>query len=194
MESLAQSTGRTGIIKGVLSTFSKERAISSHQIRRASVSNELAYRYFKSGWLKRLERGVFVFSWESSTKMGACNFWRNDIWISISGENSSFMAGIDPQLPFSMIPTLESKDVKIPVWFRKRCPCLYTSRQLFEEPITQTTAASNLSDKHGNVPVSEPEDLTGITQRSGDSSGCGARGIFLGWIRYERRESHQFIP
>jgi hypothetical protein len=153
------SSRRTGIIKGVLSTFSKEKPISSLQLRQAGVSNELAYRYVKSGWLKRFERGTFGFMGDELNQVGSLEFLAERYpGLHIGGKTALAWRGLLHNVPFQETLCLWGpKDVRIPAWFRERFPCRYTSRLLFEEPITQTTAISNLPDKHGDVPVSEPE-------------------------------------
>jgi hypothetical protein len=153
------SSERAGIIKGVISTFSKERPISSLELRRAKVSNELAYRYVKSGWLKRLERGTFAFAAAELSQDGSLEFLAERYpGLHIGGKTALSWRGLIHNVPFQETLFLWGpKDVRIPAWFQDRFPCRYTSRQLFEEPITQTTAISNLPDKHGEVPVSEPE-------------------------------------
>lgn len=153
------SSERSGIIKVVLSTFSKERPISSFQLRRAGVSNELAYRYVKSGWLNRLERGVFVFPGGELNQDGSLEFLAGRYpGLHIGGKTALSWRGLLHNVPFQETLCLWGpKDVRIPAWFRERFPCRYTSRQLFDEPSDQPTAISRVPDKHGQVPVSEPE-------------------------------------
>ncbi len=185
------SSKRLGIIKSVIATFSKERPLSSLELRRAGVSRELAYYYVKSGWLKRLERGAFALEGGELSQDGCLEFLNTRFpGLHIGGKTALSWRGLIHNVPFQETLCLWGpKGGRIPVWFRDRFPCRYTSRQLFEQPIMQTTAISSLPDKHGKVTVSEPERaLLELLSEVGTHQEVGeARNIMelLGSIRPE---------
>lgn len=153
------TSGRTGIIKGVVATFPKERPISSRQLRQAGVSNELARLYVESGWLQRFERGTFGFTGAELSQDGSLEFLAARYpGLHVGGKTALSWRGSLHNVPFQETLCLWGpRNVRIPAWFQERFPCRYTSRQLFGAELPPTTGISCLSAKHGAVPISEPE-------------------------------------
>ena len=151
------SSVRSSIIKGLQSGFQRGRPLHTSDLRRARVSNALAYRYVQHGWMEKLGRGTFMFAGDELQRDSSLGYLAERFpGLHIGGKTALALRGKTHNILFRETLTLWGpKNVRLPEWFVKRFASRYTSRELFSDELTQGFCLSPLQGE--GVPVSEPE-------------------------------------
>ena len=150
------SSVRSSIIKGLQAGFQRGRPLHTSDLRRARVSNELAYRYVQHGWLEKLGRGTFMFAGDELQREACLGYLAERLpGLHVGGKTALALRGKTQNILFRETLTLWGpKNVRLPEWFAKRFASRYTSRELFSDELTVGFGLSSLQGE--GVPVSEP--------------------------------------
>ncbi len=122
------------------------------------VSNYLAVHYARSGWLRRLARGVY------SRPHDELELYPSLIALEsmhpglhVGGKSALDWQGVRQYV--NQEPRLRlygHQSGKLPVWFRSRFPATYHRKQLFDEPENELLHVKRLNGEHTPL-VSAPE-------------------------------------
>lgn len=134
--------------------------IGSKRLQAAGISNGLAAKYVKSGWLQRLDRGVYLFAWDVLDPDKALRFLEDRIsGIRIAAKSALARHGYCQQVAFGgeTIVWADERAV-LPAWARQApCRFRFSVRQLFAAEVPMGERVSRLPDTPEGPLVSQPE-------------------------------------
>jgi hypothetical protein len=105
--------------------------------RSKGVSSALAWYYLKTGWLTRLERGVFMFPNDELQRDACLKFIAKRIpGLHVGGKTALAWRGFRHNVPWREQLILWG-DVRrdLPEWFTGRFPSRYVSKALFSDKL-----------------------------------------------------------
>jgi hypothetical protein len=123
------------------------------------VSAFLAAKHARSGWLKRLEQGVYAFAGDTLNRDQCLLFLQGQIsGLHVAGKTALAWQGVRHNLSLREHLVLwgNSKRAKLPPWFVEQFPASYRSTTLFASKATSTGIGTPLGLLEG-VRVSVPE-------------------------------------
>ena len=133
--------------------------IESAQLATLGISAALAHHYLKSGWLRRLGRGVFQFP-NDELRTGAClkNLERQIQGFHVGGKTALAWRGVRHNIAAREPLWLSGRQtVRLPEWFTDRVSARYTTRTPFDSDLPDEAGLEPLPDQPEGVRVSVPE-------------------------------------
>ena len=133
--------------------------MDSARLKEIGVSPALASYYVRTGWLKRLGRGVFMFpndelALTASLKVLA----RGTPGLHVGGKTALAWRGIRHNVGPREKLTLWGRESRpLPAWFRERFPARYVARKLFDPMLSSEFGLQTLPEAPGGALVSVPE-------------------------------------
>lgn len=133
--------------------------VTSAELDSLGVSADLAVHYARSGWLKRLGRGVYVrpdmpLDLHASLKL----LERRVTGLHVGGKTALDWHGIRHNVTVHPFLRLYGWDnAVLPSWFTKAFPGRYKRLRLFDEPVGTPRRVSPLRRQSGTPLVSDPE-------------------------------------
>ena len=142
---------QTGIPRGV--PFDIQAAKSK------GVSSALAWHYLKSGWLTRLERGVFMFPNDELQRDACLKFVAKRVsGLHVGGKTALAWRGVRHNLsPREQLILWGGVRRSLPEWFTSRFPCRYVSKSLFSIKLPAGFGLQPLPETPDGPLVSVPE-------------------------------------
>lgn len=123
------------------------------------ISADLAVHYVRSGWLKRLSRGVYCRPGENLTLHASLQLLQRQFdGLHVGGKSALDWHGVRQYL--SQQPVLHLygwRSGRLPEWFTKRFPADYHRKRLFDEPPGTPLHVATFEKRDGAPRVSAPE-------------------------------------
>lgn len=134
----------------------------------------MAHHYVKTGWLTRLERGVFMFANDELRRDDSLEFLEKSVpGLHVGGKTALAWRGVRHNLSARELLILWG-DVRrqLPEWFTSRFPCRYVSKRLFSEGLPEGFGLQPLPENPDGPQVSVPERaLLELLSETGVSQG-----------------------
>jgi Transcriptional regulator, AbiEi antitoxin, Type IV TA system/Transcriptional regulator, AbiEi antitoxin N-terminal domain len=127
--------------------------------RSKGVSSALAWQYVHSGWLQRLERGVFMFPNDNLQRDPSLKFLAKRLpGFHVGGKTALAWRGIRHYLaPREHLILWGEEYGKLPEWFTSRFPSRYVAKRLFSKELPSGYACQPLPESPDGPMVSTPE-------------------------------------
>ena len=147
------------LIKTLRQKLDAGAPFSSQQLREAGVSNALAAKYVHSGWLERLDRGVYKFAGDPLERDPSFRFLEGRLdGLHVAGKSALARHGYMYHLAFNEVTRLwgESR-AQLPDWVRERFDVQFYVRHLFGVSLPFEGRVCRLPDAPEGPLVSQPE-------------------------------------
>jgi hypothetical protein len=149
---------RKNLNKRLQRAFPRGVPFDSRALAKLGIYPALVYHYLKSGWLERLERGVFMFPNDTLRQEDCLKFLSGRVPdFHVGGKTALAWRGIRHNLPASEPLLLWGKRANLPGWFRKRFLSRYTVRNPFSSKLPKNFGLQPLPETPDGVLVSVPE-------------------------------------
>jgi len=146
---------RHSLIKRLHTDMRRGQPFDMTGLNALGITPQLAARYAKHGWLRRLGQGVYAFPGDELSRDGCVRFLQQRVdGLHIGGKSALAMHAVRHNL--AMRDTLilwGDRRFSLPDWFTTRFPSRYLSATLFEWP-DATLGAETLS-----TPAGAPDEL-----------------------------------
>ncbi len=145
-------------IKSLLS-LPRGTPLSTEALKASGISTALGSYYAKSGWLLRLERGVFMFPGDELKRDVTLSFMATRVpGLHAGGKTALAWWGVRHNLPIrEQLCLWGDRPTKLPDWFLSRFPARYVSRHLFGAKLPRQFALLHLPETPDGPLVAEPE-------------------------------------
>jgi hypothetical protein len=122
--------------------------LDSRKLESLEVSRALAYEYVKSGWLKKLGRGVFMFAGDELKLNETLAFLEPRIpGLHVAAKTALAWHGFRHNLAAKETTILWGNDRFIlPEWFQDRFPSRYSSAKLFDDHLPADTGIAPMPE------------------------------------------------
>ena len=127
--------------------------------RSKGVSSALAWHYLKSGWLLRLERGVFMFPNDELQRDACLKFLAHRMpGLHVGGKTALARRGVSHNLASrEQLILWGNGHRKLPQWFTSRFPCRYVAKNFFSDNLPAGYGIQPLPEAPTGPLVSVPE-------------------------------------
>ena len=152
-------SGNKNPLKNLQTGLPRGSPIDIESARSVGVSSALAWHYLQSGWLLRLERGVFMFPNDQLQRDPCLKFLAKRIpELHVGGKTALAWRGFRHNLS-SREHLVVWGDVRrsLPDWFVSRFPCRYVSKNLFSKDLPPAFGLQSLPENPDGPLVSVPE-------------------------------------
>jgi hypothetical protein len=144
-------------IKSLLS-MPRGAPLSTAALKASGISTALGSYYAKSGWLTRLERGVFMLPGDELKRDTTLAFLATRVpGLHVGGKTALAWWGVRHNLPVREQLCLWGDPTKLPGWFTERFPSRYVSRHLFGAKLPRQFALLHLPETPDGPLVAAPE-------------------------------------
>lgn len=147
------------LIKSLRSKLAAGAPFTSGDLREAGVSNALAARYVRSGWLERLDRGVYQFAGDRLDRDRTLHFLEDRVsGLRVAGKTALARHGYLQNVAFreTTIVWAEGR-ARLPEWAQERFNLRFCVRNLFEGNLAFRGRVCRLPDMEEGPWVSVPE-------------------------------------
>lgn len=179
--------GVRNLIKTLRLKLDAGAPFSIRQLREVGVSNALAAKYVQSGWLERLDRGVYQFAGDVLDRDRTLRFLEAQIaGLHVAGKSALARHGYRHNLAFDEVTNLWAEDrAQLPDWVRARFGLRFSVRHLFVETLPFEKRVCRLPDAPDGPLVSQPEPaLLEMLSEVGVTEGLEeSRQIMEGMVR-----------
>lgn len=147
------------LIQSLRAKLASGAPFGSHALREAGVSNALAAKYVQSGWLERLDRGVYQFAGESLEQERTLRFLEGRVpGLHVAGKSALARHGYRHNLALDESTLIWGEGrASLPVWVKGRFRLRFATRHLFEDSLPLEDRVSRLPDALKGPLVSLPE-------------------------------------
>jgi len=152
-------TARKNLIKDLQTGIPRGVPFDIQAAKSKAVSSALMWHYLKSGWLTRLERGVFMFPNDELQRDACLKFVAKRFsGLHVGGKTALAWRGVRHNLSQREHLILWG-DVRrsLPEWFTSRFPCRYVSKALFSKKLSAGFGLQPLPETPDGPLVSVPE-------------------------------------
>ena len=152
------STNQSSSIKA-LALLPHGEPLDTARLKEIGVSSALASYYVRTGWLKRLGRGVFMFPNDELGLAASLKVLARDVpGLHVGGKTALAWRGIRHNVGPRESLTLWGRESRsLPEWFRQRFPSRYVARQLFDPILASEFGLQTLPDAPNGALVSVPD-------------------------------------
>jgi hypothetical protein len=147
------------LIKSLRQKLTAGAPFSSRQLHEAGVSNALAAKYVRSGWLERLERGVYQFAGDRLDRDQTLRFLEGRMsGLHGAGKSALVRHGYRQNLAFDerVIVWCEGR-AQLPEWAEENFRLRFGTRHLFDGNLPFADRVSRLPGALDGPMVSQPE-------------------------------------
>jgi len=133
--------------------------ITSAQLAQMGISADLAVHYARSGWLKRLARGVYTRPGESLSLHPSLLVLERQIeGLHVGGKTALEWYGVRQYVSQQAVSHLYGwVSARLPDWFVRHFPAEYHRKRLFGETPGKMLSVGRFENRHGAPQVSTPE-------------------------------------
>lgn len=182
----------SNLIRNLRQKLKAGAPFSSDQLRELGVSNALAAKYVRSGWLERLERGVYQFAGDRLDKDRSLRFLEERVsGLHVAGKSALARHGYLQNVAFTERTIVWGEGrAQLPEWAEARFSVRFATRHLFNAGYPFEARVSRLPQVPEGPMVSQPEAaLLELLSEVGVSEGVEeSRNIMEGMFRL--RPSH----
>lgn len=152
-------TAHKNPIKELQTTLPRGVPFDIQTAKSKGVSSALAWHYLKSGWVIRLERGVFKFPNDGLQRNPCLKFVAKRIpGLHVGGKTALAWRGVRHNLsPRERLVLWGDVRRRLPEWFTTRFPCHYVSKSLFSQKLPAGFGLQPLPEEPDGPLVSVPE-------------------------------------
>jgi hypothetical protein len=156
--SVALTTAQN-LLRRLQNTVPRGAPFDTQALRELEISSALASYYIKSGWIKRLGRGVFSFpnaplNRELSIKLIACSLPD----LHVGGKTALSWQGYRHNIAArERLVLWGSQRARLPAWFAAEFPVRYVTKQLFSASLPAGFGLQPLPEQPDGPLVSVPE-------------------------------------
>jgi len=152
-------TAHKNPIKELQTSLSRGVPFDTQTANSKGVSSALAWHYLKSGWLTRLERGVFMFPNDALQRNASLRFVAERVpGLHVGGKTALAWRGVRHNLsPRERMVLWGDVRRHLPEWFTSRFPCHYVSKSLFSKTLPAGFGLQPLPEEPDGPLVSVPE-------------------------------------
>lgn len=149
----------SSLIKTLQVTLPRGAPFDSARLGELGISPALAHRYAKSGWLKRLGRGVFMFAGDSLSRDSTLRFLETRIpGLHVAARTALAWHGFRHNIAHEEPLVLwGDRSGGPPEWFQERFPGRYSAPRLFDDALPSAYGISPLPGSPDGPHVAEPE-------------------------------------
>ncbi len=142
-----------------LALLPRGEPVDTERLKEIGVSSALASYYVRTGWLKRLGRGVFMFPSDELTLAASLKVLARDVpGLHVGGKTALAWRGIRHNVGPRENLTLWGRESRpLPAWFSQRFPSRYVARKLFDSMQVIEFGLQTLPEAPGGALVSVPE-------------------------------------
>lgn len=147
------------LIKNLRTTLPAGEPFDSGQLHELGVSNALAAKYVSSGWLKRLDRGVFQFSGDALNFDRSLRFLERRVpGLHVAAKTALDRHGYRQNISFNEVTVVWAEGrVRLPEWFYAQFRIRFAVHELFELSLPFEQRVARLPDAPHGPLVSQPE-------------------------------------
>lgn len=149
----------SNLIKNLRLKLDAGAPFSSQQLREAGVSNSLAAKYVQSGWLERLDRGVYQFAGDRLERDATLRFLEAKLnGLHIAGKSALARHGYRYHLAFKEVTRIWGEGrAQLPNWMSERFDLRFSVRHLFDASLPFADRVCRLPEAPEGPWVSQPE-------------------------------------
>ncbi|HYU69851.1 MAG TPA: type IV toxin-antitoxin system AbiEi family antitoxin domain-containing protein [Burkholderiales bacterium] len=146
-------------LKTVYTRLPAGSPITSAQLAEMGISADLAVHYARSGWLKRLARGVYCRPGESLSLHPSLVVLERQIeGLHVGGKTALEWYGLRQYVSQNPVLHLYGwMTARLPDWFVRHFPAEYHRKRLFDETAKKLLNVGRFEDREGAPRVSSPE-------------------------------------
>jgi hypothetical protein len=175
------------LIKSLRLKLASGAPFSSAELQEAGISNALAAKYVRSGWLERLDRGVYQFAGDCLELEKTLRFLEERVsGLHVAGKTALARHGYLQNVAFRETTIVWAKGrAQLPEWARTRFNLRFCVRHLFEGNLAFQDRVCRLPDREDGPWVSQPEiALLEMLSEVGVTEGVEeTRNIMEGMVR-----------
>lgn len=147
------------LIKSLRCKLDAGAPFSSRELRQAGVSNALAAKYVQSGWLERLERGVYQFAGDRLDRDRTLRFLEAHVnGLHVAGKSALARHGYQQNLAFDETVLIWGEGrSQLPDWAKQSFRLRFATRHLFDTDFPLAERVCRLPDLPDGPQVSQPE-------------------------------------
>lgn len=153
------ATTKPNKLKGLYTQLPPGTPLTSEDLARLGISADLAVHYARSGWLKRLARGVYCRPGDTLTLNPSLGLLQRKIQgLHVGGKSALEWYGVGHYL--SQRSTLHLygwSAARLPAWFLGQFPSEYHRKRLFDEQPNELLSVDRFDNRAGAPAVSAPE-------------------------------------
>lgn len=153
------TTTNTSKLKLLYTRLAAGSPVTSDQLADMGISADLAVHYVRSGWLKRLARGVFCRPGEELSLGSSLRLLERRIeGLHVGGKSALEWYGIRHYVSQKEVLHIYGwATARLPEWFLERFPAEYHRKRLFEEAPHSLLHVGPFERREGEPQVSSPE-------------------------------------
>ncbi|MBU3665646.1 MAG: hypothetical protein FGM15_07195 [Chthoniobacterales bacterium] len=150
---------RQNLLQAVQTELPRGCPLTTEAMRGQGVSSALAYHYLKSGWLVRLERGVFAFPHDKLQRDACIKLLATRLsGLHVGGKTALGWRGFRHNLAVrERLVLWGDARGKLPAWFLAQFPARYVSKHLFSAELPKDFGLKPLPETADGALVSVPE-------------------------------------
>jgi len=148
------------LIKTLQTSEPRGMPLDSATLRQHGISSALAHDYVKSGWLKRLGRGVFMFAGDELKRNATLRFLERKMpGLHVAAKTALAWHGYRQNVPhLETLILWGSRKGTLPSWFNERFPTRFNTTRLFDDELADSDfGLASLPESPDGPKVSCPE-------------------------------------
>jgi hypothetical protein len=152
-------TNKKNLLRGIQNTIPRGAPFDTRTLKRLGVSSALASYYIKSGWVKRLGRGVFSFPNDRLRRDLSLKTLQGVFeGLHVGGKTALAWQGYRHNIGARECIVLWGQDrIRLPAWFTAEFPARYVSKKLFASALPVGFGLQPLPEEPDGPLVSVPE-------------------------------------
>lgn len=152
-------TNAKNLLQQLQNNIARGAPFDTRTLKELGISSALASYYVKSGWLKRLGRGVFSFPKAALDRELSIKVIANSVRdLHVGGKTALSWQGLRHNIATRERIVLWGKDrVRLPAWFTAEFPARYVSKQLFSSALPVDFGLQPLPERPQGPLVAVPE-------------------------------------
>jgi hypothetical protein len=156
--SVALTTAQN-LLRGLQNTVPRGAPFDTRTLKEIGISSALASYYRKSGWIKRLGRGVFTFpNTELTRELSIAFIARSLPGLHVGGKTALAWQGFRHNIgPRERVVLWGTERARLPAWFTAEFPSRYVSKHLFSPELPGGFGLQPLPEQPDGPLVSVPE-------------------------------------
>jgi hypothetical protein len=153
------ATNKDSKLKNLLTGLTAGSPVTSTRLAAMGISADLAVHYARSGWLKRLARGVYCRPGETLSLHPSLAVLQNQVpGLHVGGKTALDWYGVRQYVSQQAVLHLYGwETARLPEWFVSHFPSEYHRKRLFDEKPEQMFCVGHFENRDGAPLVSTPE-------------------------------------
>lgn len=147
------------LIKLLHQKLPASRPIGMDELHELGISNALAAKYVRSGWLERLDRGVYKFAGARLGEDETLRFLEGRIPdLHIASKSALGRHGYRQSIPYNeLVVVWTTARARFPCWAKERFLVRFGRHELFDRDLPQDSLLVRSDDSEAGPLISQPE-------------------------------------